>query len=317
MTRILVTGANGFVGRALCAFLKAKGYDLRLALRNDVQNAAGEDCCIVGTISSETDWSDCLKGVDVVIHLAARVHVMNAASEDALEASLEVNARGTERLARQAADCGVKRFIYLSSIKVNGECTTSAPFDENSIPLPQDPYAISKLQAELALKQVAKESGMAYVILRPPLIYGPGVKANFLNLIKLVDSGVPLPFAKLENRRSLLYLGNLIDAIAVCVEHPAALGQTFMITDGEAISTRALTSRLANALGRPGRLWPMPLSLMSGLMGLLGKASAFERLTQSLVVDGSLFPRMLGWQPPYSQIEGIQATVNWYRQTKK
>lgn len=314
MTKVLVTGASGFVGRALCPAIRQAGHSLRMAVR-DAGVSEGEACFGVGQISGRTDWSKCLKDIDVVIHLAARVHVMKADPVEALEASMEINARGTERLAKQAAASGVKRFIYLSSIKVNGECTTDVPFTEDSIPMPQDAYAVSKLHAELALKQVAEGSGMEFVILRPPLIYGPGVKANFFNLIKLVDSGLPLPFAKLENRRSLLYIGNLVDAIAVCVDHPAAAGQTFLLSDGEAISTPALVRKLGNALGRPDRLWPMPLALMSSLMRLLGKSSAFDRLTQSLVIDDGRFVKMLGWQPPHSQTEGIQATVDWYRQT--
>ena len=313
MAKVLVTGASGFVGRALCPAIRQAGHSLRMAVR-DAGVSEGEACFGVGQISGRTDWSKCLKDIDVVIHLAARVHVMKADGADSMQASMEVNLHGTAQRARQAAANGVKRFIYLSSIKVNGEYTTDAPFTEDSIPMPQDAYAASKLQAELALKQVAEGSGMEFVILRPPLIYGPGVKANFFNLIKLVDSGLPLPFAKLENRRSLLYVGNLVDAIAVCVDHPAAAGQTFLLSDGEAISTPALVRKLGSALDRPDRLWPMPLALMSILMRLLGKSSAFDRLTQSLLIDDRLFVNMLGWQPPHSQTEGIQATVDWYRQ---
>ena len=194
MTKVLVTGANGFVGRALCPILQEHGYDLRMAVRHP-SNLIAKNHCVIESISGDTDWHDCLKDVEIVIHLAARVHVMNADPIEALQASMEVNARGTERLARQAAASGVRRFIYLSSIKVNGEYTADVPFTEDSIPTPQDAYAESKLRAELALKDAAEASGMEYVILRPPLVYGPGVKANFFNLIKLIDTGLPLPFA--------------------------------------------------------------------------------------------------------------------------
>lgn len=312
MANVLVTGATGFVGRALCPVIRASEHHLRAAVRN-ANGCAVEDCCTIDAISGSTDWSACLEGMDVVIHLAARVHVMKADDAGAMGAFLEVNLHGTERLARQAAAAGVKRFIYLSSIKVNGEYTEGQAFDERSIPAPHDAYAISKFRAEQALQQVAEDTGMEVVILRPPLIYGPEVKANFYNLLKLVDSGLPLPFAKLQNRRSLVYVGNLVDALMLCISHPGAAGQTFLVSDGEAVSTSELIQQMSKALGRSGRLFPMPLNLFSRMMRLIGKASVFDRLTQSLVVDSTKLHAALGWRPPYSLTQGIQVTADWYR----
>lgn len=312
MANVLVTGATGFVGRALCPVIQASEHHLRAVVRNG-NSCAVEDCCTIDAISGNTDWSACLDGVDVVVHLAARVHVMKADDAGAMDAFLEVNLHGTERLARQAAAAGVKRFIYLSSIKVNGEYTVGQAFNERSIPAPHDAYAISKFRAEQALQQVAEDTGMEVVILRPPLIYGPEVKANFYNLLKLVDSGLPLPFAKLQNRRSLVYVGNLVDALMLCISHPGAAGQTFLVSDVEAVSTSELIQQMSKALGRPGRLFPMPLTLFSRMMRLIGKASVFDRLTQSLVVDSTKLHAELGWQPPYSLTQGIQVTADWYR----
>jgi nucleoside-diphosphate-sugar epimerase len=312
MANVLVTGATGFVGRALCPVVQASAHHLRAAVRN-ADSCAVEDCCTIDVISGNTDWKACLEGMDVVIHLAARVHVMEEDDADAMDAFLEVNLYGTEQLARQAAAKGVKRFIYLSSIKVNGECTQGQAFNEHSIPSPHDAYAISKYRAEQALQRVAAETGIEVVILRPPLIYGPGVKANFYNLLKLVDSGLPLPFAKLQNRRSLLYVGNLVDALMLCISHPDAAGETFLVSDGEAVPTSKLIQQISKALGRSVRLFPMPLKLFSVIMRLIGKASVFDRLTQSLVIDSTKLHTALRWRPPYSLAQGIQITTDWYR----
>jgi UDP-glucose 4-epimerase len=315
MAKVLVTGATGFVGRALCPAIRQGGHSLRMAVRST--DSIGNEQCGIGPIDGNTDWHECLRDIDVVIHLAARVHVMRENSVDAMQASMEVNHLGTAQLARQAAAHGVKRFIYLSSIKVNGEYTENQAFTELSPPMPLDTYASSKLQAELALKHVAIDTGMEFVVLRPPLIYGPGVKANFFNLMKLVDSGLPLPFGRLQNHRSLLYVGNLVDAIMCCIEHPAAANQTFLLCDGETASTPELISELSRALGRPLRICSLPMNLLSGLMRVIGKTSIFERLTQSLVVDDTRFRVMLDWHPPYSLTQGIQITADWYRKIHK
>jgi nucleoside-diphosphate-sugar epimerase len=312
MANVLVTGATGFVGRTLCPVIQASTHHLRAAVRY-ADSCAVEDRCTIDGISGSTDWGIGLEGVDVVIHLAARVHVMKADDAGAMDAFLEVNLHGTEQLARQAAAKGVKRFIYLSSIKVNGECTQGQAFNEHSIPSPHDAYAISKYRAEQALQRVAAETGIEVVILRPPLIYGPGVKANFYNLLKLVDSGLPLPFAKLQNRRSLVYVGNLVDLLMLCISHPGAADQTFLVSDGEAVPTSKLIQQISKALGRSVRLFPMPLKLFSVIMRLIGKASVFDRLTQSLVVDSTKLHTALGWRPPYSLTQGIQITTDWYR----
>lgn len=312
MANVLVTGATGFVGRALCPVIEDSEHHLRVAVRN-ADSCSVEDCCIIETISRNTDWSACLESIDVVIHLAARVHVMKADDASEMSACMDVNLYGTESLAKQAAAAGVKRFIYLSSIKVNGEFTEDQAFNECSISKPNDAYAISKFHAEKALQQVKKDTGMEVVILRPPLIYGPGVKANFYNLLKLVDTGLPLPFANVKNCRSLVYLGNLVDVLMLCISHPCAADQTFLISDGEAVSTSELIQLMSKALGRSGRLFPMPLKSFSRLLRLIGKGYVIDRMTQSLMVDSTKVVTMLGWQPPYSLTQGIQITADWYR----
>lgn len=310
---ILVTGAGGFVGKYLCKELEQHRFIVKATYRQDIP-AEQKNCgVLIQDINSKTDWSEALRGVDVVIHLAARVHVMKADDATAMNAFLEVNLHGTERLARQAAAAGVRRFIYLSSIKVNGECTQEQAFNEFSIPSPHDAYAISKSRAEQALRRVEEDTGMEVVILRPPLIYGPGVKANFYNLLKLVDLGLPLPFAKMQNRRSLVYVGNLVDALMLCISHPGAAGQTFLVSDGEAVSTSELIQQMSKALGRSSRLFPMPLTLLSRMMRLIGKAPAFNRLTQSLLVDSTKLQTTLEWRPPYSLRQGVKVTADWYR----
>ena len=312
---VLVTGANGFVGRVLCAEFLRRGYSVRGALRQAKGGTAlvdGVDPVVVGTISAATDWSAALTSCQVIVHLAARVHVMDDRASDRLAEFREVNAEGALNLARQAAQAGVKRFVFISTIKVNGE-GRDAPYRETDEPAPEDVYAISKWEAEQGLLQIAQETGLEVVILRPPLVYGPGVKANFRRLIDAAARGWPLPLGAIRNRRSLLYLGNFVDAIRVCVEHPAAAGQTFLLDDGQPVSTPDLIRAVAHAMGRPARLLAVSPGVLEFAGALLGKRAAVQRLTGSLWVDSSLIRTRLGWTPPYSMAAGLAATVGAWR----
>jgi len=233
---------------------------------------------------------------------------MDDEAKDPLAEFRQVNAEGTLNLARQAAQAGVKRFVFVSSIKVNGE-GRDEPYRETDEPAPEDAYSLSKWEAEQGLHEIAHETGLEVVILRPPLVYGPGVKANFQRLVRTVGRGWPLPLAAIHNRRSLLYLGNFVDAIRCCVEHPAAAGQTFLLDDGEAVSTPELIRALAQAMGRPARLLAVPVGVLEVAGALLSKRAAVERLTRSLYVDSSLIRSRLGWTPPHSMAQGLAATV--------
>lgn len=303
--KVLVSGASGFVGRALCGYLNTHEHVVVPAVRG-ASGLAGE--VVVGDICGATDWMAALAGCDAVVHLAARVHVMNDISQNPLALYRATNTEGTLNLARQAAQAGVKRFVFVSTIKVNGE-GRDAPYRETDEAAPEDAYAISKWEAEQGLQQIAQETGLDVVILRPPLVYGPGVKANFLRLIQIIKRGWPLPLGAIRNRRSLLYLGNFVDAIRLCVEHPAAAGQTFLLDDGEPVSTPELIRAVACALGRPVRLLAVPVWMLEAAGTLLGKRAAVARLTGSLFVDGSAIRSRLGWTPPYSMAAGLATTV--------
>lgn len=311
---ILVTGATGFVGKALCASL-LKRYPVRIAVRDATVEGlpAGAEVA-QKVLSVEEDWSNALIDIYTVVHCAARVHVMNEQSVDPLTEFRRVNVDGTLRLAKQAAAAGVNRFIFLSSIKVNGEQTKAGrPFTADQLPDPGDPYGISKMEAENCLRILAKETGMEVVIIRPPLVYGPGVKANFLSMMQVLWRGIPLPFgAVTSNKRSLVSLDNLIDLIVTCLDHPAAANQTFLISDGKDLSTAALLRRMSEALGRPARLLPVPVSLLQLGATLLGKRNIAQRLCGSLEVDISKTSELLGWKPPFSVDESLRRTaVHW------
>ncbi|MGH8729531.1 MAG: UDP-glucose 4-epimerase family protein [Burkholderiales bacterium] len=313
----LVTGASGFVGRALCAALAVNGYKVRAALRRPDAASAGKRVSaqnvLVGEIGPETAWSQALDAVDCVVHLAARVHIMRETASEPLAEYRKVNVAGTERLAREAATASVRRFIYLSSIKVNGEVTFDHPFTETDAPNPQDAYGISKWEAEQALHRIGRESKMEMVILRPPLVYGPHVKGNFLSLLRAVDRGWPLPLGSIHNARSLIYLGNLADAIIRCISHASAAGQTFLVSDSEDVSTPELIERVAKAFARHSRLIPFPPALLNVAARLIGKNGAAARLTGWLQTDSSKFCRELEWRAPYSMDAGLAATASWYR----
>lgn len=311
MNRVLVSGSNGFVGQALCPLLENAGWTVHKATRK-----ARPGCIAVGDIGPDTDWRAALDGVAAVVHLAARVHVMTDTTSDPLAEYRAVNCAGSANLARQAAQAGVKRLVYLSTIKVNGESTGSLPFRADDLPQPHDPYAQSKWEAEQALHRIAAETGLEVVVLRPPLVYGPAVKANFLRLLNLIERGLPLPFGALKNRRSLLFLGNLADAIRVCLSHPGAAGKTYLLSDGAALSSADLVRHLAAALEKSPKLFPIPLVLLR-LAGLLtGKKAEVGRLLDSLEVDGSAIERELDWHPPYSMAQGLAITADWYRTSR-
>lgn len=304
--KVLVTGATGFVGGGLCSQLAAAGYVVVPAVR---RACGGADEMIVGDIGDKTHWGAALAGCEVIVHLAARVHaVPGRAESDARELYRAANTTAALNLARQAAESGSKRIVFVSTVKVNGE-GRDEPYRETDTPSPEDAYAISKWEAEQGLHRIAQETGLEVVILRPPLVYGPGVKANFARLIETVARGVPLPLGAIRNRRSLLYLGNFVDAIRVCIEHPAAAGQTFLLDDGHPVSTPELIRAVARALGRPARLLPVPVKLLHLGGALLGRRAAVARLTGSLCVDSSLIRTRLGWTPPYSMEAGLAATV--------
>ena len=315
-SRIFITGATGFVGSALIDRLLRDRDNVRLA----AAVLAGEDVghlpreverVVVEPLSETSDYEAALRQTEIVIHLAARVHVMHDTAADPLQEFRRVNTYGTERLALQAASAGVRRFVFVSTIKVHGE-EASVPYREDSPLAPLDPYGVSKLEAEVALRRVADESGLEVVVIRPPLVYGPGVKANFRQLMNVVDSGAPLPFASVQNRRSLIFLENLVDAFACCATAPNAAGQIFLVSDGEDVSTPELIRRLASALDRSSRLWPFPSGLLRLAGAAMGKSQAVERLLGSLQVDISKIRRELGWVPPFTMEQGLEKTAKWY-----
>jgi nucleoside-diphosphate-sugar epimerase len=306
---VLVTGANGFVGCGLCASLRAVGCEVIRAVRR----ARAADELQIGDIDGGTDWKPALaRPVDAVVHLAARVHVMRDESDSALEQYRRVNTQGTLNLARQCAARGVRRFVFVSTVKVLGE-GRETPYQADDPAIPVDPYAISKWDAEQDLRRLAVQTGMEVVVVRPPLVYGPGVGANFLRLMRLVDRGLPIPLGAVDNRRSLVYLGNLVDAIRVCLIHPEAAGRTYLVSDGDDVSTPELIRCIASALERPASLLPVPPTVMRVVGRMLGKGAEVDRLLGSLTVDIEPIRRELEWRPPYSMQEGLRATAEWYR----
>lgn len=305
--RILVTGATGFVGGRL---IKRLAAEPEFAVQGAVRKTPESDhsgLVPVGEINGDTDWSAALADQQVVIHTAARAHIMKDEVADPLAEYRKVNVEGTLKLARQAAEAGVRRFIFISSIKVNGEQTPlDHPFTADDIPAPQDVYGVSKLEAEQGLTQLASKTGMEVVIIRSPLVYGSGVKGNFASMIRLVTKGVPLPLGSIHNKRSLVALDNVVDLIITCTDHPDAANQVFLVGDREDLSTSELLRRVGAALGRPARLLPVPAVLLQLGATVLGKKAMAQRLLGSLQVDISKTRDLLGWKPPISVEEGLR-----------
>jgi nucleoside-diphosphate-sugar epimerase len=315
-TTILLTGANGFVGQHLGKYLVNQGYQvIATTRRNEYDfNFTPQRIVSIGDIGATADWSTALEEVDVVIHLAARVHVMHEPAADPLAVFREVNTAGALRLAQQAAEVGVRRFVFLSSIKVNGESTTSRPFREDDPAIPEDPYGQSKWEAEQQLLALAAKTRMEVTIVRPPLVYGPEVRGNFLRLLELVAKAWPVPLASIKNRRSLVGVQNLCSLLEVCLHHPMAAGEVFLVSDDRDISTPQLLRMLATAMGRPCRLVPFPTTILAPVSKLLGQQTAWDRVAGSLQLDISKARHKLGWQPLMSLEEGLVETVAWYQE---
>lgn len=317
--KILLTGGTGFVGSSLVKLLLEKGYFVTAAVRKSSRNLSSRiEQVTTGDIQKSTDWTGALENIDVVIHLAARVHILSDVEDNALEIFRLENTESTLNLARQSSNAGVGRFIFLSSIKVNGEETEVGKrfkFDDKYIPT--DPYGLSKFEAEEGLKCIAKQTSMEVVIIRPPLVYGEGVKANFLSMIRFVYRGSPLPLALIENKRSLVSIDNLTNLIEICINHPNAANETFLVSDDEDLSTPELLIRLGAALGKPPRLFPFPQKWLSIILFVLGQGSISKRLIGSLQVDVEKTKSMLGWRPPVSVDQALAKTATaWLSKNK-
>jgi len=315
---IVITGGTGLVGNALIHRLATQinpVYIIAPMRRLCETWPINVKSILIDDISPSTDWGAILMGASVVVHCAARVHVMNAKTADSMAAFQLVNVEGTLNLARQAAEAGVRRFVFVSSIKVNGEVTEfGRPFLADDIPAPLDPYGMSKLQAEQGLIRISQEKGMEVVIVRPPLVYGSGVKANFESLLKLVASGIPLPLGSIKNSRSLVALENLVDLLLVCIRHPEAAGHVFLVSDGEDISTSDLLKKIAVVMGKKSKLIPMQPRWLESLAFLLGKRAVLQRLCSNLQVDIEKTRQILGWEPILTLEQGLKNTIKGMRQ---
>ncbi|MCG7871430.1 MAG: SDR family oxidoreductase [Candidatus Thiodiazotropha lotti] len=309
MKKILVTGANGFVGTHLCPYLLDQGYSVRAALRSRQAAWQVGEQTVVGDISADSDWQQALQGVDSVIHLAGRAHVMRESTDDPLSLFRQVNVAGSLRLAEQAMVAGVRRFVYLSSIKVNGESSSAKPLAADDPAKPEDAYGQSKWEAEQALKDYLANGDMELVIVRPVLVYGAGVKGNLQSLVRWIRNGVPLPLAGVENRRSLVGIDNLLDFLQLCIEHPAAAGEAFLVADGEDLSTPRLIRMLAQAMGVKAKLFPLPNRVLRLLGRLSGRSAAIDRLCGDLQVDLDKNRRLLGWTPKQSVEAGLRDMI--------
>ncbi|WP_028862360.1 UDP-glucose 4-epimerase family protein [Psychromonas aquimarina] len=309
---IVLTGISGFVGQALLPNLLSKQYNIRAAVRSLNERLNGQvSQYSIDNICKNQDWERIVINADIVIHCAARVHIMNDASTNPLDEFRAVNTYGTLNLAQQAADAGVKRFIFISSVKVNGESTElGRPFKPDCSFVPTEPYGLSKYEAEIGLRKIADNTGMEVVIIRPPLVYGAGVKANFASMMHWVNKGVPLPLGGIKNNiRSLVSVDNLVDLIVTCIEHPKAANQTFLVSDDNDVSTTGLLEHMAIALDVPSRLLTIPSSWFTFFAKLIGKPAISQRLCGSLQVDISKTKKLLNWQPPYSIAECMKKTA--------
>lgn len=310
--KVMLTGASGFVGKAITSRLLAcHGTELSIAVRSKPSEIPSfVSVTWINNLDGATDWRNSLEGVNAIIHTAARVHVMTDRSNDPLQAYSDVNVNGTLNLARQAAQAGVRRFVFVSSIKVNGEATLPGhPFSADDVPSPLDPYSVSKLEAEQGLREIEAQTGMGVVIVRPPLVYGPGVKANFASMMRWVSRGFPLPLGAIHNARSMVALDNLVDLLVTCLKHPAAAGQTFLVSDGQDVSTTELLRRTAQAMGKKAFLLPLPASVLEWGAAMLGKRDVAQRLCGSLQVDITKTRRLLGWNPPLTLDQGLKKAV--------
>lgn len=304
---IFLTGFNGFLGRSLLNNLSNR----KIICYGRSRNEGPFDCFVEGDLENLNSYIESLSSIEVVVHCAARVHVMDDDSSNPLKEFRTVNTTGTLNLAQQAAEAGVKRFIFISSIKVNGESTVKGrKFTSDDEPSPEDPYAISKAEAEKGLLEIAKETGMEVVIIRPPLVYGAGVKGNFLSLLKLSKLPIPLPFGLINNKRSMVYLDNLVDLIITCIDHPKAANKVFLASDNDDLSLSILLKLIRQAMNRRSLLLPVPSFLFQLIGKLLGKSAVIDRLLGNLQVDSSDASRLLSWTPPYSVEEGVKATVD-------
>ena len=314
MSNILITGSTGFVGQKLCKKLISDNYSIREAVRSNSEKQLGiKEIFNVGEIDKSTNWSASLQDIDCVIHCAARAHVMNENKLDTLATYRKVNVDGTRNLAEQCAKAGVKRLIFLSSIKVNGEKTkVSFSFRHDDNPKPEDAYGISKWEAELALQQVSKKYGIEIVIIRAPLVYGPNVKGNFLKLIDLAAHRIPLPISRVNNLRSFVSVENLIDLISCCIKHPAAAGKIFLVSDNKDMSTPELIKKIGKAMGKSQHFIPLPVFILRFLGAMIGKSPEIERLVSNLQVDCNNTFEVLGWRPPVNPEDTILKTIKWY-----
>ncbi|MDZ7664904.1 MAG: NAD-dependent epimerase/dehydratase family protein [Desulfotignum sp.] len=320
---ILVTGATGFVGKALFQALLHQRHHLTCTFRKTLEDKGQQsefNACrqvVVDNIDGNTRWSSCLTGIDQVVHLAGVAHVPDRTGKHGHRQFFSVNHEGTRNLAVQAARQGVKRFVFMSSILVNGSATTAGPFCETSPANPQNAYATAKHEAEKSLQEIASETGMEVVILRSPLVYGPGVKANFLKLLDLVYAGVPMPFGAVANRRSFISLKNLVDAVCLCLCHEKAGNRTFVVSDNQDLSTPELITAIAAAMDRPSRLFAVSDRIMKTGLSLLGKKGVYDRLWGTLQIDPSGIHTRLGWNPPQTVEKGIAETVDWYLNNRR
>ena len=317
--RVLVTGANGFIGNQLCTHLAGQGREVIATVRPSssplgTKGAVPWRTAQINDLCDERRWSELLPGVDTVIHLAARVHVMNDRAADPLAEFRKVNVAGTKALAVQAQRAGVRRFVYLSSIKVNGEATKGKEFRADDLPGYLDPYGQSKWEAEQALREIATASGLEWVIVRPTLVYGPGVRGNFLSLLRMVDRGLPLPLGGSRNRRSLVSVYNLVDLLANVIDHPAAPGNTFLVKDAEDLSTSELVNRIGKAMHKRVRMLAVPPALLVLSARLLGQKKIAQRLLDSLVVNTEKTAEVLGWNAPMSLDCAMEKTCCWFQQ---
>ena len=311
--RVLITGATGFIGRALCPALVATGHEVAVVVRNSDNPTIPERATVhvIPNIGPETEWDQALSGIDAVIHLAARAHVMEEHARDPLAEFSRINAEGTGRLVSAAAKAGIGRFVYLSTVKVMGD-RSPAPFRETDTPRPEDDYGKSKLAGERALAEAAADTGLEPIILRPPLVYGPGAKGNFLALMKFCQAALPLPFSAVDNRRSIIYLGNLVDAIGRCLTADGAAGETYFVRDDEDVSTPGLVRNVAEALGRPARLFPAPRGVLRLAGAITGKTQAISTLLSDLQVDDEKIRRQLRWTPSLNMLQGLKETAAWF-----